>query len=101
MVSATNPITNAVASRAAVPERSGALNSNLSSRVAAIRPPERQTVVVRSPRVVNPLTRRPLSEWTLHHAGGETPVPVADVPATVPGCVHTDLLEAGLIPDPF
>ncbi len=24
-----------------------------------------------------------------------------DVPATVPGCVHTDLLGAGLIPDPF
>jgi beta-mannosidase len=23
------------------------------------------------------------------------------VPATVPGCVHTDLLEAGLIPDPY
>ncbi|MDP9465170.1 MAG: glycoside hydrolase family 2 protein, partial [Actinomycetota bacterium] len=24
-----------------------------------------------------------------------------EVPATVPGCVHTDLLAAGLIPDPF
>jgi beta-mannosidase len=23
------------------------------------------------------------------------------VPATVPGCVHTDLLAAGLIPDPY
>ena len=23
------------------------------------------------------------------------------IPATVPGCVHTDLLEAGLIPDPY
>ena len=23
------------------------------------------------------------------------------IPATVPGCVHTDLLDAGLIPDPF
>ncbi len=45
---------------------------------------------------------RPLSEgWTL------TPAPEADVPvdqpvpATVPGCVHTDLLAAGLIPDPY
>jgi beta-mannosidase len=25
----------------------------------------------------------------------------ADLPATVPGCVHTDLLAAGRIPDPF
>ena len=25
---------------------------------------------------------------------------VAGVPATVPGCVHTDLLAAGLIDDP-
>lgn len=28
-------------------------------------------------------------------------VPAGSVPATVPGCVHTDLLAAGLIPDPF
>ncbi len=27
--------------------------------------------------------------------------PPRDVPATVPGCVHTDLLAAGLIPDPY
>ncbi|BFV56398.1 glycoside hydrolase family 2 protein [Kitasatospora sp. CMC57] len=32
--------------------------------------------------------------WTLHHAGDQ-------LPAVVPGCVHTDLLTAGLIPDPF
>ncbi len=25
---------------------------------------------------------------------------VAELPATVPGCVHTDLLAAGLIPGP-
>ncbi|GAB3955399.1 hypothetical protein GCM10027614_64520 [Micromonospora vulcania] len=31
------------------------------------------------------------------------PAEVAEqaVPATVPGCVHTDLLDAGLIPDPY
>jgi beta-mannosidase len=51
--------------------------------------------------VVNPSTRRSLSTWTLHHVGGGSPVPVDGVPATVPGCVHTDLLTAGLIPDPF
>ncbi len=38
--------------------------------------------------------------WTLH-AVGDTPVPVAGVPAAVPGCVHTDLLAAGLIDDPY
>ncbi|WP_371478819.1 glycoside hydrolase family 2 protein [Kitasatospora sp. NBC_00315] len=32
--------------------------------------------------------------WTLFHAG-------ARLPARVPGCVHTDLLNAGLIPDPL
>jgi beta-mannosidase len=38
----------------------------------------------------------PLSEWTLY--GARVPNGIA---ATVPGCVHTDLLTAGLIPDPF
>jgi beta-mannosidase len=33
--------------------------------------------------------------WTLRLADGGA------APATVPGCVHTDLLDAGLIPDPF
>lgn len=44
---------------------------------------------------------RPLhSGWTLRAAG---PAPLGDarVPAEVPGCVHTDLLAAGLIPDPY
>ena len=41
-------------------------------------------------------TYRPLHDgWTLH------PGEVHDVPATVPGCVHTDLLAAGLIDDPY
>ncbi|MEX3106478.1 MULTISPECIES: glycoside hydrolase family 2 protein [unclassified Streptomyces] len=32
--------------------------------------------------------------WTLRHDGEA-------LPAVVPGCVHTDLLAAGVIPDPF
>ncbi|MGQ4511584.1 glycosyl hydrolase 2 galactose-binding domain-containing protein [Streptomyces sp. DW26H14] len=37
----------------------------------------------------------PLHEdWTLRHRGEA-------LPARVPGCVHTDLLTAGVIPDPF
>lgn len=32
--------------------------------------------------------------WTLRHEGQA-------LPAVVPGCVHTDLLAAGVIPDPF
>jgi beta-mannosidase len=51
---------------------------------------------------------RPLYDgWTVTPVapGGSVPVEVAQraepVPATVPGCVHTDLLAAGLIPDPY
>jgi beta-mannosidase len=51
--------------------------------------------------VVNPASRRALSTWTLRQIAGPAPVSVGTVPATVPGCVHTDLLAAGLIPDPF
>ncbi|MFI5678885.1 glycoside hydrolase family 2 protein [Streptomyces cellulosae] len=41
------------------------------------------------------LQATPLAEgWTLRH-GSDT------LPAAVPGCVHTDLLTAGVIPDPF
>lgn len=47
--------------------------------------------------------------WTVRCAGGPVPAQLADVlaadgpgvPATVPGTVHTDLLAAGLIPDPY
>ncbi|MDH2430220.1 glycoside hydrolase family 2 protein [Sphaerisporangium sp. TRM90804] len=43
---------------------------------------------------------RPLRDgWTLTAVSDE--VDVAGVPATVPGCVHTDLLAAGLIDDPY
>ncbi|OFE15996.1 hypothetical protein BA895_21060 [Humibacillus sp. DSM 29435] len=40
--------------------------------------------------------------WTLSLSGGARPdgLPRA-IPATVPGCVHTDLLAGGLIPDPY
>ncbi|MGW3098173.1 glycoside hydrolase family 2 protein [Streptomyces sp. NPDC001102] len=41
------------------------------------------------------LEATPLTEgWILRHEGEE-------LPAAVPGCVHTDLLAAGVIPDPF
>ncbi|MEK8107693.1 hypothetical protein NKG94_26445 [Micromonospora sp. M12] len=35
--------------------------------------------------------------------GAQVPEEIAgrSVPATVPGCAHTDLLDAGLIPDPY
>ena len=41
--------------------------------------------------------------WTVRAAGGPIPAGIGDspVPATVPGTVHTDLLAAGLIPDPY
>ncbi|MGW2477713.1 glycoside hydrolase family 2 protein [Streptomyces sp. NPDC001665] len=56
-------------------------------------------------KVSTPLT----SGWTLslnptRHVPDEAPDTLreaARLPATVPGCVHTDLLDAGLIPDPF
>ncbi|PFG36939.1 beta-mannosidase [Flavimobilis soli] len=41
--------------------------------------------------------------WRLRAVSGPVPEHVAtdDVPATVPGSVHTDLLAAGRIPDPY
>ncbi|MFC8846293.1 MULTISPECIES: glycoside hydrolase family 2 protein [unclassified Micromonospora] len=51
------------------------------------------------------MIRQPLHEgWLLRAvAGPQVPPQVAgrSIPATVPGCVHTDLLAAGLIPDPY
>ncbi|HEY9307557.1 MAG TPA: glycoside hydrolase family 2 protein [Microbacterium sp.] len=49
------------------------------------------------------LSFRPLDAgWTLRAAAGPAPEGFAGtVAATVPGCVHTDLLAADLIPDPF
>ena len=41
--------------------------------------------------------------WTVRAAGGPVPPAIGGTPrpATVPGTVHTDLLAAGLIPDPY
>jgi len=41
--------------------------------------------------------------WSLRSTAGPVPPEIAavDVPATVPGTVHTDLLAAGLIVDPY
>src|SRR5690349_11458873 len=41
--------------------------------------------------------------WTLRAVSGPIPDVVRDraVPAVVPGTTHTDLLRAGLIPDPY
>lgn len=46
------------------------------------------------------------AEWTVRHESGDLPAAFAQiggrsVAATVPGVVHTDLLAAGLIPDPY
>ncbi|MCL8014191.1 glycoside hydrolase family 2 protein [Streptomyces sp. AS02] len=44
------------------------------------------------------LQATPLTDgWIVRHPEGAA----ATLPASVPGCVHTDLLAAGVIPDPF
>jgi beta-mannosidase len=49
------------------------------------------------------MTRVPLHDgWSLRATAGPIPADLPEiVPATVPGTVHTDLLAAGLIPDPY
>ena len=41
--------------------------------------------------------------WTVEAIGGDVPAFLqgVSVPAAVPGCVHLDLMAAGLIPDPY
>ena len=40
--------------------------------------------------------------WTLQAIGGDTGGRVPGTyPAEMPGCVHTDLMAAGVIPDPY
>jgi beta-mannosidase len=53
--------------------------------------------------VTSSLSFRPIDAgWTLRASAGPAPAEFTDaVAAVVPGCVHTDLLAAGLIPDPF
>jgi len=53
--------------------------------------------------VTTSLSFRPIDTgWTLRASAGPAPAGFdAAVAAAVPGCVHTDLLAAGLIPDPF
>ena len=43
------------------------------------------------------------SGWTVSAVSGPVPEEISGIaiPASVPGCVHTDLLAAGLIADPF
>src|SRR6266511_2332038 len=50
------------------------------------------------------MIRRELHQgWTVTAAGGPVPAHVVgrEYPAVVPGVVHTDLLAAGAIPDPY
>ncbi len=39
--------------------------------------------------------------WTLEAVHGPAEAPSGRIAATVPGCAHTDLLRAGLVPHPF
>jgi beta-mannosidase len=55
-----------------------------------------------APPVPAALDHRPLSgPWTFRRVTRAGAAPEAWLPATVPGCVHTDLLAAGKIGDPF
>jgi hypothetical protein len=51
-----------------------------------------------------PETFRPITHgWTVAPVAGRIPegFPTSSIPATVPGVIHTDLVRAGLIADPF
>lgn len=50
-----------------------------------------------------PVLRRLDADWSLTALAGPVPAHLRHltVPATVPGSVHTDLLDAALIPDPY
>src|SRR5438270_11600058 len=55
--------------------------------------------------VTRPISRREIHEgWTVRPLAGPVPPVVhaaGGIPAAVPGVVHTDLLAAGLIADPY
>lgn len=61
--------------------------------------------IVTGRRQPAPVTRLALTTgWTVRPAAGDVPEAVRSagpIAATVPGSVHTDLLAAGLIPDPY
>ena len=81
----------------------GALGLGRTRVPAGPREPRRPADRAATTRGVPMPVLRPLhAEWTCarRRAG---PAPPTAVPsrATVPGCVHTDLLAAGLIPDPY
>lgn len=54
------------------------------------------TGLICSPVTAGPVQQDLGGQWQLTQAGQPE-----QLPATVPGCVHTDLLAAGKIPDPF
>ncbi|WP_120337170.1 glycoside hydrolase family 2 protein [Cryobacterium soli] len=56
-----------------------------------------------APSTHAPVVRLLDADWNLTALAGPTPAPIRriTVPATVPGSVHTDLLAAELIPDPY
>ncbi|MGN6126729.1 MAG: glycoside hydrolase family 2 protein [Humibacter sp.] len=61
--------------------------------------------ITTDPRTLSsrPVHRALTDGWSLVAASGPAPEDIAGrvVPAVVPGVVHTDLLAAGLIPDPY
>lgn len=63
--------------------------------------------MARTVTALNSVSLSPSNEgstsWTVRAVAGPIPdhVQGQEVPATVPGTIHTDLLAAGLIPDPF
>ncbi len=62
-----------------------------------------QTVANDTPAQAHPIRRSLGADWSVAAQDGPVPREVrqAVIPATVPGSVHTDLLAAGLIPDPY
>jgi beta-mannosidase len=65
--------------------------------------PESPVVATRHSEEKEEMQRSELSTgWRLELQGGDPPVRLPEsIPAEVPGTVHTDLLAAGLIPDPY
>src|SRR5262244_1986826 len=52
------------------------------------------------------MIKQPLNDdWTVRAVPNQSQIPTAIrdamIPARVPGCIHTDLLRAGLIDDPY